>query len=197
MEVKVSGHLNVSQRSLRTAIPLPYLFSYSSNVRWGKKTYIYLFFSFIEPQNMAKTQLTPICANGSSPSIKLSQNEPIYPESNSGVFLFSFFFLSFFFAARLNFDLPSSPPRIAAWLHFCFPHKLNFLRKLWQVGYPDLDKVQWRGRHEKLYRSRTTEEPLRLPRTQGEILINKFLRAAFVLVGFLLEYVVKDWYTGQ
>lgn len=132
-EVKVSGHLNVSQRSLRTAIHI----YFHLPVMWGeKKTYIHLFFSFIEAQNMAKTQLTPICANGSSPSIKHSQNEPICPESNSGMFLF--------FAARLNFDLLSSPPRIATWLHFYIPHKLNFLRKLWQVGYPDLDKAQWR-----------------------------------------------------
>ncbi len=85
-----------------------------------------------------------------------------------------------FFAARLNFDLLSSPPRIYVWLHFGFPHKLNFLQKLWRVCYLDLNKAQRRGRHERFYRSRTTEEPERPPRTQGEILIDTFVWAAFI-----------------
>ncbi len=147
---------------------------YQFPVMRGKKKHIAfsLFFSFVEPQNMIKTQLTPICANGSSPSIKLLQKRANLPGRAT--------LACFFFAASLNFDLLSSPPRIYVWLHFGFPHKLNFLQKLWRVCYLDLDKAQRRGRHERFYRSRTTEEPERPPRTQGEILIDTFVWAAFI-----------------
>lgn len=189
MKVKVSGHLNVSQRSLRTAIPLPYLFSSSSNVGWKKKNIHTFVLLFQWTTEYGQDPVNPYLRQRFLPIDQALAKRANLPGEQLWRVAFSFF------AVRLNSDLLSSPPRIAAQLHFCFPPINSISCKNFGESVT-LTSTKCRG-EDSMKNFTDPGQQKSLPRTQGEILIDMFVWAAFVQVGFLLKYVVKDWYTGQ